>query len=298
MAFNSRVTTSDSLYTSDDKFIVVLDSRNATKVLNGSMNSCVTFDFEEPIQTTRDVLKFTCSVMSFTAPNSIYNVTSLNNRLDLLYINEADTYFLSLLIPTGNYNATTFMTKLRSLVVRVDSGFATGFDITLDNITNKFTLTHTTCLFHIMPTSTCHNVMGFDENTEVICTVGTTTAYAVYLPYTCNFLGTRNINIHFDSLITSNLDSFNKSKSSIIQSVPVDANASLITYLKSMDYSFTIKQDVIDVVAISIRDDLENYIDFNNQDWNLTLYFSITKDVERFSHEQDFRHILQHGYER
>ena len=95
MAFNSRVTTSDSLYTSDDKFIVVLDSRNATKVLNGSMNSCVTFDFEEPIQTTRDVLKFTCSVMSFTAPNSIYNVTSLNNRLDLLYINEADTYFLS-----------------------------------------------------------------------------------------------------------------------------------------------------------------------------------------------------------
>ena len=122
MAFNSRVTTSDSLYASDDKFIVVLDSRNATKVLNGSMNSCVTFDFEEPIQTTRDVLKFTCSVMSFTAPNSIYNVTSLNNRLDLLYINEADTYFLSLLIPTGNYNATTFMTKLRLKQNKTKSG--------------------------------------------------------------------------------------------------------------------------------------------------------------------------------
>ena len=54
----------------------------------------------------------------------------------------------------------------------------------------------------------------------------------------------------------------------------------------------------IDVVAISIKDDLENYIDFNNQHWNLTLYFSITKDVERFSHEQDFRHILRNGYGR
>ena len=294
----SRLTTSDSLYTSDDKFIVVLDSRNATSYLNGSMNSSIKFDFEDPIQTTRDVLKFTCSVMSFTAPNSIYNVTSLNNKLKLVYINGSTTYPLSIVIPTGNYNATTFMAKLASLANVVDSNFASGFGILFDNTTNKFTLTHTTYSFRIMPSSTCYNVMGFDANTEIICTIGTTTSYAIYLPYTCNFLGIQNINIHFDSLVTSNLDSFNKSKSGIIQSIPVDANVSLITYLKSTDYSFTIKQDVIDVVAISIKDDLENYIDFNNQHWNLTLYFSITKDVDRFSHEQDFRHILQHGYGR
>jgi len=298
MASTNRLTSSDSLYTSDDKFIVVLDSRNATFSLNGSMNSRATFDFEQPIQTTRDVLKFTCSVMSFTAPNSMYNVSSLNNQLKLLYTTGSTSFPVSIVIPSGNYNATTFMTKLRSLVTVADSGFAAGFGITLDNITNKFTLTHTTYSFHIMPTSTCYNVMGFDRNTEIICTVGATTSYAVYLPYTCNFLGVQNINIHFDSLVTSNLDSFNKSNSGIIQSIPVDSNMSLITYLKSTDYSFTIKQDVIDVVAISIKDDLENYIDFNNQHWNLTLYFSITKDVERFSHEQDFRHILRNGYGR
>ena len=157
----SRLTTSDSLYTSDDKFIVVLDSRNATSYLNGSMNSSIKFDFEDPIQTTRDVLKFTCSVMSFTAPNSIYNATSLNNKLKLVYINGSTTYPLSIVIPTGNYNATTFMTKLTSLTNVVDSNFASGFGILFDNTTNKFTLTHTTYLFHIMPSSTCYNVMGF-----------------------------------------------------------------------------------------------------------------------------------------
>ena len=297
MTSTNRVTSSDSLFTSNDKFIVVLDSRNATSYLNGSKNSCVTFDFEEPIQTTRDALQFTCAVMNFTAPNSIYNVTSLNNRLNLMYIIGLNSFPFTVVIPAGNYNAVTFMTKLLALVQIADSGFASGFGITLDNITNKFTLTHTTYLFHVMPSS-CFNIMGFDQNTEIICTLGTITSYAVYLPYTCNFLGVQNINIHFDSLVTHNLDSFNKSNSGIIQSIPVDANLSLITYLKSTDYSFTIKQEVIDVIAISIRDDLENYIDFGNQHWNMTLYFSITRDVERFSHEQDFRHILQRGYAR
>ena len=289
---------SDTLFTSDDKFVVVLDSRNATSSLNGSLNSCVVFDFQQPIQVPKDALKFTCSVMSFTAPNSIYNITYLNNKLCLMYNYNSSPYLVNIVVPTGNYNANTFMSKVMSLVTLADSRFGLGFGMTLDSITNKFSLTHSTYLFHVMPSSTCYAVMGFDANTEIICTTGTLTSFAVYLPYTCNFNGIQNINIHFDTLVTQNLDSFNKTNSGIIQSIPVDANLSLITYLKSTDYQFTIKQDIIDTFAISIRDDINNYIDFNNQHWNLTLYFSITKDCERFSHEQDFRHILQYGYAR
>lgn len=287
---------SDLLFTSEDKFIVVLDSRNATSYLNGSLNSCVTFNFQEPIRVPKDALKFTCSVMSFTAPNSIYNVTSLNNKLNLMYNIGINTFIVNIVVPSGNYNANTFMSKMQQLLGIADSGFSTGFGITLNPITNKFTLTHTTYLFHVMSTSTTYSLMGFDVNTEIICTIGVLTSYAVYLPYTCNFNGIQNINIHFDTLVTQNLDSFNKTNSGIIQSIPVDSNLSLITYSKSTNYQFTIRQDIIDMFAISIRDDINNYIDFNNQHWNLTLYFSITKDSERFSYEQNFRRILQHGY--
>ena len=288
--------TSDNFYTANEKFLAVIDSRNATRFLNGSMNSSVTFDFEEPIYVRKNNLQFTCSVMSFTAPNSFYNLTSTNNKLNLMYQTVGQYYDVSITIPSGNYNATTFMTKLKSLVTTVDSAFSVGFDITLDPITNKFTLTHTSYSFHILPTSTIYQVMGFDENTEIICTTGIVTAFAVYLPYTCNFNGIQNINIHFDTIVTANLDSYNKSNSPIIQSIPVHPNLAQISYVKTNDYQCTIKQDVIDVIAISIRDDVERLVDFNNQHWNLTLYFTSTKDIDRFSYQQDFRHILVHGY--
>ena len=288
--------TSDNFYTANEKFMVVLDSRNATTFMNGSMNSSVTFDFEEPIYVRKNNLQFTCSVMSFTAPNSFYNVTATNNKLILMYQTVGEYYDVSITIPSGNYNATTFMAKLNSLVTVADSAFSAGFDIALDPITNKFTLTHTSYSFHIMPTSTIYQVMGFDENTEIICTTGIYTSFAVYLPYTCNFNGIQNINIHFDTIVTANLDSYNKSNSPIIQSIPVHPNLAQISYIKTNDYQCTIKQDVIDVIAISIRDDVERLVDFNNQHWNLTLYFTSTKDIDRFSYQQDFRHILVHGY--
>jgi len=293
----------ESLYTATEKFIVVLDSRNATSYFNGPMNSSVAFDFNEPIYIARDALQFTVSVFSFTAPNSVYNINATNNVLDLMYLSTAtDGTILSnplhIVIDVGNYNANTFMAALVSQVTQVDSLFAAGFGITLNPVTNKFTLTHTTNLFHIMPSSTLYQVMGFYANTEIICSLGTTTKYAVYCTYTCNFNGLQNINVHFDSVVTSNLDSFNKSNSPIIQSIPVNPNVAQISYIKTTDFNCTIRQDVIDVIVISLRDDLENFIDFNNQHWNMTLYFTSVKDVDRFAHEQDFRRILQFGYNR
>jgi len=300
---SQRPTASDSLYTQTDKFIVVLDSRNATSYLNGTMNSSVAFDFAEPIYIAKDSLQFTASVLSFVAPNSIYNVNATNNVLDLMYLSSTSQGVLlsnpvHVVIPTGNYNANTFITTVTSLVTQVDSIFGAGFGMSLNSINNKFTLTHATNLFHIMPSSTTYQVMGFDKNTEIICALGSTTKYAIYCNYTCNFNGLQNLNVHFDSVVTSNLDSFNKSNSPIIQSIPIDPNSAQISFIKTTDYNCTIRQDVIDVIVISLRDDLEQFVDFNNQHWNMTLYFSCIKDIDRFAHEQDFRRILQFGYNR
>ena len=285
----------DSLYTANEKFIVVLDSRNATTKLNGTMNSYVSFNFGEPIYVAKDALQFSCSVLSFNAPNSIYNVNATNNFLSISYFNGTSSIPLKVTIPPGNYNANTFSAKLVSLCNTIDATFGAGFSITLNPITNKYTF-NSTYPFNILLESTCSQVVGFDANSEVFYGQGITTSYAIFMPYTCNFNGVQSINIHFDSIVCANLDSYHKTCSTVIQSISVDPNLAQISYAKSTDYSFTIKQEIIDEITISIRDDLQQFIDFNNQHWNLTLYFSVIKDVDRFSHEQDFRRILQFGY--
>ena len=96
--------------------------------------------------------------------------------------------------------------------------------------------------------------------------------------------------------MTSNIDSYNKSSSSIIASVPIDPNQSQISFIKTNNYSFTVKDNVIDVLGISLKDDLENYINLNNQHWNLTLCFSLVRDISRFSHLNNFLNIIRNGY--
>lgn len=76
---------SDSLYTNTNKFLIVFDSRNSTTNNNGTLNSDVIFQFEEPIIIPKGALKMTCSVMAFTCPNSLYNVNVYNNYLHIKY---------------------------------------------------------------------------------------------------------------------------------------------------------------------------------------------------------------------
>ena len=69
---NDSTNNSDPLYTNTNKFIMVIDSRNADTYNNGSSNSDMTSLFQEPIMIPKGAIKMTCAVLAFTAPNSIY----------------------------------------------------------------------------------------------------------------------------------------------------------------------------------------------------------------------------------
>ena len=284
----------DLLFTDNEQFLVVLDSRNCTQYLNDSFNSKLFFDFEEPIYMPYDALKMTCSVLSFTCPNSLYNLNENTSYLHLEYTNlEKTDIFINLTY--GNYDANSFITALKLAIYNQDKTFHTGFEIVLNETTNKFTLGHSTYSFSIMYDSSMYNILGFEKNVTHI--TGSTLPnspylYTLYSPFMCNFNGTQNINIHIENILTSNLDSHNNSFSSIICSIPIDNNQSQISYIKNNDFCITIKDNVIDILKISFRDDLDNYVNFNNQHWNLTLCFALKRDISRFSHMQSFRNIL------
>jgi hypothetical protein len=119
---------SDSLYTNTNKFLLVIDSRNATTYNNSTANSDLTFVFNSPII----IPKVTCSVLAFTAPNSIYNINSYNNYIHMFYSNPSVE--LKVYIPYENYNSTTFMTQFIASVLAVDSTLGTGLSITLNTV--------------------------------------------------------------------------------------------------------------------------------------------------------------------
>ena len=270
----------ENLYTAKESFMVVLDSRNATRYNNNSKNSDVYFEFEEPITIPRNAIQSLCSVSSFSSPNSLYIINETNNKLSIKMSGLYLTYF----IPVGNYNANSFMTAIRSYT-------DPDFRITFNTVTNKFILSHLVYNFEIQPDSTIYDVMGFSKNTLYVSTDN-----SVIFPYQCNFNGLNSLNIHFQNLNTQNIDTYSKTNSSIIQSIPINWGQNQIYFNKNNNYDFAIKQDIIGYIHIQIKDDLENLVDFDSKHWNLTLNFTIVKDINRFNHLNGFHSVLLNGY--
>jgi hypothetical protein len=92
------------------------------------------------------------------------------------------------------------------------------------------------------------------------------------------------------------MDSQNGSSSSVVQCIPVDGTSNVITFTRDYDFQFRVFENVIDVLEIALMDESENYIDLNNQHWNLVLCFSSYIDLKRFEHNRSFHNVLANAY--
>ena len=271
---------SDTLSTDTESYLIILDSRNATNYLNGSFNSSVIFQFEDSIRFNSKAIKCSCSLSQFISPNSIYTINETNSLLSIIILGVTTNY----VIDYGNYNCYTFMTKL---IEKLGS----NFNIVVNIINNKFTLSNTINNFTINATSTIYNIMGFVNNINY-----TSSNLSLTFPFTCNFNGVQSLNISFQNLNTNNIDSYTKTNSSIIQSIPIDNTLQQIIFNKTNEFKLRVRQDTIDFIQIDITDNLNNLVNFNNQFWNITLEFTELKDYNRFHYNYNFSSILHQGY--
>jgi hypothetical protein len=277
----------NTLCTVTTSFLVVLDSENASSNNNGNWNSDVTFNFESPIEKPTNSFIMSMCVQQFSCPNSIYNINETNNYLHISETISNIAVPYNIYLPLGNYNVNTFIqTLLASLAPSTPR-----FSLTFNAINNKLTLTNSTYDFTYLSDSTIHNIIGM--------TVGTTqgsSSKSLAFPYSCNFNGTQSINIMINNLQTPNIDSFHKTNAHVIQSVSIDPTAPQIYYEKSNDYSFKVNEHVFDHLQIQICDGTNHLVNLNNQDWNMTLLFTIMYDVNRFDHENTFNSVLENAY--
>ena len=117
----------DLLYTNQENFIIVLDSRNATTNKNGSFNSSIEFDLREPIKLNHRYIVMKCYLLNFTCPNSIYILNEYKSTIKYTLAGFSQN---AIVFPYGNYNALTFMTMFKNIM-------PTGFNITFNQVTKK-----------------------------------------------------------------------------------------------------------------------------------------------------------------
>ena len=276
----------ENLIITNESFIAILDSRNATRYNNGSFMSDVLFEFDEPIKVETNTLQWTASVLTFSAPNSIYIINETNCLLSLTNINL--NYITNYKFPYGNYNVTSFINQFNSALNGVY--FGVGYSININTTTNILTITSLSTDFTINNTSTINSIMGFEKNKTY-----TSINNVIKLPFTCNFNGMQNLNIHMPSVTTKNFNSLTGSVSNIIQSIPIQCGSNQIYYIKTNDYNFNITTQILDSLNIQIKDDLGNFINFNNQHFNLTLVFNILKNMDRFKNDTTLLHLVKYG---
>jgi hypothetical protein len=206
----------------------------------------------------RTLLYHTAKICHLEIPYSFYVVNYTNNKL---VINST-----KIIVPVGNYNATTLLDKLNLLFSEYG---LSSFVLSFNSITGKYTL-QANIYFSISSSSTIQDIIGLDEFTYNSMFDITTNKYILEMPYLANTSGSKNIYIR-TNIITSNLNVVNND-ANIIKSVPVDVPPfGIIQYSNNQGIETLIKNRELNNLEIELLDDNLNYINFNNIEWAICL---------------------------
>ena len=227
-------------------------------VLNGDYKSIINFNIPDAIVMDESIDYIHFSIPYAVIPNSFYTLDYYNNKLTVLENSITTTYEF----PSGNYNAQTFITKFKTLL-------PSRFNITIDNVNNKFTITNTTYAFAFLDDSTIDFILGFSGN---VSSIGSN---VLTMPRVCNFLPLPRITLRCSKLSNSFMSATNSS-SDVILTVPNNARPNgQIVYNNTGNSKNLFKLDKLSDFQILITDDDGSPINFNGVSSFFVLQFDI-----------------------
>lgn len=235
-----------------------ISSTNAT---NGSFKSNVMVQLPDLAFHNEKIQNVYLSVNHCEVPNSFYIVNYVSNQ----FVVDGNTY----IIEVGNYNVNSLIPKLLD---------ACPFNTTLtySNITNKLTFSNPTTSFTINGSSsesTINKIIGLDSNDYTTIYDGFN--YKLTLPHVVNFLPLQRINFRSNFFKFNN---YNSSDGSSDVFLPLQNNAgqlSMINYINQTNDEYLIQDRSITTFDVSVTDDYNRLINFNNIDWTLTFKIKI-----------------------
>jgi hypothetical protein len=233
-----------------------ISSKNAE---NGSFKSQVNIQLPDLTFHHDHVQQIYMSVAHCEVPNSFYIVNYTNNFI------EVDNIIYT--IPVGNYNASNMITALLALL-------PVGFSISYSNITNKYTWSHTSAFTINASSPNCliNSVLGLGS-VDIASSVSF--PYTAILPFVVNFIPLPRINFRSNYFKFNNY-SLSDGSSDIF--LPLQNNAgqqSMINYVNQTQNKFLITDRNITNFTISVCNDNNQLINFNNVDWYMTMQIDI-----------------------
>jgi len=250
---------------------IYLQSRDASQSI-GTNNANKIWYLNTPVSIPRPDVKMLCAVTDFQAAYSWYIIrTGVNDKF--AFSDQAGAAVpQSVTIPEGNYNATTFMNKLNTLLVAL---LGAGTRISYDSSTNKYTYTSTTGTNTVIvygkgqgtaDGSTCDTEIGMEGVTSVTGTGSVTFSNMVdfagipYIYVIAKTLGLENRNSAGDINLT-------------LCKVPVTVQPLGFIYLPQTAglVYLTLEDREIKKLQIVLEDDEGNELDFHGIGWGLTL---------------------------
>lgn len=258
-----------------DNYLLTLNSKYASTFINGSAKSNVQFNFIGLLKDEADIIRTSLSILNAQIPVSFYIITDNNNIFAYKDISVVEY----ITIPVGNYDANT-------LLVYMNSQLVSGIVLSINSSNGKLILSTTTAnrsLTLQAGQSNCNEILGI--GTSNVFVAGSPSGTILNFPYPLNLLGVKKISIKSSSLSIIAFSSVNNNYSDTICTIPADQPAfGMISYNSQNDLNKNLlKQSVIDRIDIQLLDENQNYLDFNNLDWSITICLS----NERIDREMD-----------
>lgn len=245
--------------TNQETVQIFLNSKTANNYLGGFTSNCI---FNLPLIVLPRNAKIHLSVQSASIPYSFYNVDYFNNKL-VYSVNGGSN--ITIEIPQGNYSATSLKNYLTTVM--------TGFTITYSNLNNTLTFTHSNYDFEFKPSSTCMEILGFDENDNY-----TSTSRVLASVNSINLFTIRNIYITSNNLSLNNINNSTPNLCNILASIPLTSGAnSVVTYVNVNNVKSAVN-DVknFTIFQVALTDQDGDILDLNGCHWSMTLQIDYT----------------------
>jgi hypothetical protein len=256
-----------------EKRIINLNAANATQFINGDYLSNVVFDFPNILSPSDNVDYTEIGIGSAEIVASFYNIDSFNNVFNY----RVSSVNFSIIVPSGSYNYNTLITQL------ITSFAVNGhtFSFTLNRNSNILTMTLTSAgTWNQINSSSIYYILGFDANTTYNIVANTIT-----FPNLFNLIGIKNLKVSSSKISLDSFDSKNTATTNLLATISVNVpNFNLIIYSNLDSLYSHCRSKYISTIDIQIKDDNDNFVNFNRVAWNITinliLYRQINKIIE------------------
>ena len=234
-----------------------------------SFLSQISFDFRDVLKDDDDILFSHIDIINAQIPVSFYLI---NYTVNVLKYKIDNGVIQTMTIERGNYNIITLMSVIKKGFL--NAGYA--FTITFNKVTGKILFVSpigtTFTILSSASGGTINEIIGFDSVTSY-----SSTGNSLIGEHPASLIGIKKLKISSSALRTSGLSS--GGGGDLLGIIPVNAPANGIILFEnnSSKKGGLLLNKEISTIDITIKDESERYVNFNNVEYSLTLAITTTR---------------------